>query len=102
MKLEKKQTAYKVYYNKSLWFKRVWAWEINAMKTNSWYVYTVWFYKDNIYDKLKMRDLQIENYNSWTIINVDLTILKDYNPDYVWWTWLSLKWQEFFKFNLNF
>lgn len=102
MKLEKKQTAYNVYYNKSLWFKRVWSWEINAIKSNSWYVYTIWFYKDNVYDKLKMKDLQMQMYNSWTILNVDLTILKDFNPEYIWSNWSSLKWLEFYNFNLNF
>jgi len=102
MKLEKKQTAYNVYYNKSVWFKRVSTWEITAIKSNSWYVYTIWFYKDNVYDKLKMKDLQMEMYNSWSIMNVDLTILKDYNPEYMWSNWTSLKWIEFYKFNLNF
>jgi len=102
MKLEKKQTAYKVYYNKSLWFKRVWASEISAIKTNSWYVYNIGFYKDSVYENLKMRDLQMQLYNSWSITNIDLTILKNYNPEYIWWNWNTLKWQEFFKFNLNF
>jgi len=102
MKLESKKTAYNIYYNKSLWFKRVSWLELNAMKASTWYVYTIRFYEDNIYEQLKMRDLQMQMYNSWSIINVDLSILKEYNPEYMWWNWSTLKWQKFFKFNLNF
>jgi len=102
MKLEKKQTAYNIYYNKSLWFKRVSESEINSINSNSWYIYTIGFYKDNLYEQLKMKDLQMKMYNSWTIINVDLSMIKDYTPEKIGSNWVSLKGQEFFKFNLNF
>ncbi len=101
-RLESTAEKYNQYYNKSPWYRRLSEYEINLVKTNSGAIYDIEFTKNNTYDKVTVRDFQVYWYNSWTILNVDLTLMSDINESLVWQTWDNLRWQEFFKFNLNF
>lgn len=102
LKLEEKVTAYQSYYAKSLGYRNVSQSEIATILSNSWAIYNLRFFKDKVFPQLVVKDLQMDLYNSGTIINLDIELVSDYNKSLEWKTWDKLKWEQYFKINLNF
>lgn len=102
MKLETWTILYNTYYNKVLWYTKVSSWEIANIYSSGWYIYNIAFNNDNLYNNLKIRDFQLDLYNSWSIINMDISFLLNYNNSLNNSNWIDLSWLELFKINLNF
>lgn len=96
--------AYNAYGDKNIWYVRVSSWQIATFASWATYLNQIIFDDNHVFDKLKVRDFQADLYNSWNIINMDLTLLQSYVSSL---DWLSrsdptLKWTNFFKINLDF
>lgn len=102
MKLERNNFAYRTYYNKCLWYRNVSWSEISQIMSDPLSVYNLQFFQDKIFPPLKVNDAQFSLYNSWTIINMDLVLSPNYNKSLMWKNWSDLKWEEYYKLNLNF
>lgn len=102
MKLESGSISYNTYYDKVLWYTRISSSQISDIYTNSWNIYNVSFFKDHIYDNLKVKDFQVDLYNSWSIINIDSSFFLNYNSGFSNQLFSTLAWIEIFKINLNF
>ena len=73
MKLETK-TGSILYSDQVLWYVELDAAQINQIETNSWTTYDIPFHHDKIFNALNLKDFQVNYYNSWAIMDVDLTI----------------------------
>jgi hypothetical protein len=103
-KLELLYSDYIKYNNKSIWYTRISSWEIANIYANTWSLSTIIFNNDHIFSPLKIKDFHVDLYNSWSIINLEFSLLQNYssNFDDIIWSDSRLKWTNFFKINLDF
>ena len=102
LKIEKKDEAYDTYYDKAIGYRSVSSTEITDLLADSGAIYNLRFFEDKVFSSLRVKDLQMDLYNSGSIINIDLELVMDYNQSLVGKKWPSLKSEEYFKTNLNF
>ena len=60
------------------------------------------FFDDKLFDSLKVKDFQVDYYNSWTILNIDLELIQIYDSNLSWEKFESIYGQKYFNINLNF
>lgn len=96
--------AYNAYGDKAIWYVKVSSWQIASFRTNPLNLNQVDFDDNHIFKPLKTRDFQVDLYNSWAIINLDLTLLYNYvsSLDGLSRSEPILKWTSFLKINLDF
>jgi prepilin-type N-terminal cleavage/methylation domain-containing protein len=86
MKLEE-NSNYQYYNDKIIWYRNLSEQEIIDLNLNSLEVYNYTFYNDKIFEELKIKDFQLDLYNSWSIIELTLGV----NVPFHEW----LKWKKF-------
>lgn len=78
MKLESSEANYGTIYQKYLWVRQLTAADITNLNTDASGVYDLNFNEDKLYRDLIMKDLQVEVYNSGSVLNSSLSILINY------------------------
>ena len=102
MKLDQ-PSDYNIYKNKVFWYALLSKSQINDILTDHIKVYDCIFYKDKLYTSLFVKDFQVENYNSGSIMDINFSIWMWYNSDYDWQKISDLINKNYLmKFNLNF
>lgn len=102
MKIETLTENYSKYYNKVLWYRKLSSSELYEISVDPEYVKTYTFFDDKIFKDLKIKDFQVDLYNSWAIINMDFVFIENYKKLYDWRSFDSLKWESYFNANLVF
>ncbi len=94
---------YDIYWDKVIWYRSLSKNEITEISSNPNKVYEKKFFKDKLYPMLFSKDFQVDYYNTWTILDLNLTIWSKYLPS-LDWTKISsvIKKDDLIKFNLDF
>ena len=92
-------------YDKNvLWYRLLSQTEITSIESDNSEIYNLNFYNDKIYDYLKIKDFQLEFYNSWTILDLNVSVLYKFQTLDFWksFTWVYLDNDDYIEFNLNY
>lgn len=93
-----------LYWNNVLWYRLLSSIEIDDIINDNSVIYDYTFFKDKLYDWIKIKDFKVDLYNSWTIVDIDMNFLSSYNSVYDWlpFSWNEFLFGDFYEFNLNF
>lgn len=96
-------SVYENYNYKMFWYKELSKDQLNLITADINYVYNLSFVQDHFYN-FPVKSFQIENYNSWAILEMNLEVLTNYNSSFSWQLWNSLPTSAYdlFELNLNF
>lgn len=75
---------YNTYDHKVIWMKELNGFQMNQIIANTWSIYNIDFYDDNVFPDLNMKSLSLTPYNSWAITEAMFTFYEDYLPWYKW------------------
>jgi hypothetical protein len=101
LKLET-NSEYDYIYDRVLWYREVSSGEILDLETTPTNVFDYLFFEDKLFDALKVKDFQVDYYNSWTILNIDLWINVWYMKWLDWELFTDLWTDDIINYNLNF
>ncbi len=102
MKLESSEANYGTIYQKYLWVRQLTAADITNLNTDASGVYDLNFNEDKLYRDLIMKDLQVEVYNSGSVLNSSLSILINYKEWIKGEKWDNITNDWIYKINLTF
>lgn len=93
-----------VYGNNVIWYRLLSENEIINIEADNNEIYNLRFFRDKLFDWLLVKDFDVEFYNSWTILDLDFSVLYFLNNSYIWesFSWIVIKNEDYIKFNLNF
>lgn len=101
MKLET-NAGYKYYGKKVLGYRKLTASEITGIESVPISVYDLIFFPDKLFQNLKVKDFQVDFYNSQTILDINIELFLYYNKEKDG-ELLSNAWtNEFLNINFNF
>jgi hypothetical protein len=95
-------STYKIYEDKVIGYRKLSSAEIVIIEADPDDVYNLTFFRDKLYDGLKIKDFQIDLYNSDTILDVNMAILLHYNNTIDWTLLSKLSRADIIDINLNF
>lgn len=93
-----------IYWDNTIWYRRVTETEINDIEADSNKVYNLSFFNDKIFEWIKVKDFNAEFYNSWAILDIYLSSTLT-NDLYLYWqslTGSTIKSDDLVEFNFNF
>lgn len=93
-----------IYWDNTIWYRKLSQTEVNNINTSSWEVYNLTFMQDKIYDWLIIKDFKAEFYNSWTVLDLNISSILFYNDSMIWesLTGTIIKPEDTVQFNLDF
>lgn len=94
--------GYKIYSDKVLWYRILSENEIIDIETTLTNIYNLKFFPDKVYDGLKVKDFQMDMYNSWAIIDMNMEVLLYYNDSNKWILLKDINPEDLININLNF
>ncbi len=101
LKIEQ-NTGYLYIYDKVMAYREISDIEITDLETTPLNVYNYIFYEDKLFKALRIKDFQVDYYNSWNIININLWV----NIWYIKWQngelFTDIWTENIIKYNLNF
>jgi len=97
-----KQSNHELYYDKVLWYRQLSEQELITINATPSEVYNLNFFPDKLFDGLKIKDFQMQMYNSGTIINMDMEILLYYNDSNKWLRLSDINIEDILDINLIF
>lgn len=95
-------TRHSIYYDKVIGYRDLSEFEITSINADPSYIYNLNFFHDKLYDGLKIKDFQMQEYNSWTIIDMNLDILLYYNDSNKWLLLSDINPEDVINVNLIF
>jgi hypothetical protein len=90
------------YHNSLLWYRSLSSSEIFSIDTDASVIYDYKFFWDKLFTRFNLQDFQMISYNSWSTVEMVLSISSSYNPALNWESWLNLPRDEIFKYSLVF
>jgi prepilin-type N-terminal cleavage/methylation domain-containing protein len=75
---------YSTYDNKVLWVRQLTQNQITEIKTNSWSIYNIEFFEDNLFPNLQVKSFNLIDYNLWSIVEMNITFYESFLQGY-WW-----------------
>jgi hypothetical protein len=96
------ESQHTIYYDKVIWYRDLSEFEITNINSDPAYIYDLNFFPDKLFDGLKMKDFQMEMYNSGTIIDMNLEVLLYYNDSNKWILLSEINPEDIIDINLNF
>jgi len=93
---------YSIYYDKVIWYRDLSEYELTNINANPTLIYDLNFFPDKLFDGLKIKSFNIERYNSWSILNMNLDILLYYNDTQKWILLSDISLDDIITVNLNF
>lgn len=87
-----------------LWYFKINKQILDNFLLNTWSLYSFEFNNWKIYKNLLVNDFFITPYNTWSIFQIDMSTLKNFNQNYIWKdkTFLNILEDDLSKFNLVF
>ena len=101
-RFEKTVSDYNIYYDKIIWYRKISWWEIASIVSNTGWIYDMSIFDDSVFEFLKVKDIQFNSYNSWIIVDANITFIPNYSTFFVWKDWKEVNSESFLKLNLNF
>lgn len=102
MKLED-PAEYNIYKNKVIWYRSLSQNEITEINADPNKVYDKIFFKDKLYSMLFAKDFQVDYYNDWVILDLNISVWANYLPSLDWVAIDTIvKNDNLIKFNLDF
>ncbi len=95
---------YESYNRRYIWYKELSDTEISAIMSDTNVIYAYSFFPDKVNEKVSIIDFQLEFYNSWKIIEMDLDVLIKYNEKHEisWKKITEIEKREIYPITLNF
>lgn len=100
MKIEKNY----VYWDNTIWYRRLTENEINNIELDENNVYDLTFHRDKLFEWIKVKDFKADFFNSWALLNVYVSSILN-NNSYLYWeslTWSIVRSEDLVEFNFNF
>lgn len=72
------------YWNKKMWYKELNADQVNYITNNlplPQDIYDYWFFKDKVFADMYIANIDLESYNWWSLIDMNIDILTRYTDD---------------------
>lgn len=91
-----------IYHQTVLWYRGLSASEITSIETDPSVIYDYEFFGDKLFSNFYLRDFQMQMYNSWTTMNMELNIFPDYRPNLYGESWSDLPKDSIFYYSLTF
>ncbi len=92
---------YAYYGDKTLWYRLLSESEITALEADNNIVYNYTFFEDKLFDAFKMKEFQLELYNSWALIESNIEIVPHYKNDLNNIEWSDIPKDDTIKININ-
>lgn len=97
-----RNVSYPYYGKKVLWMRYLTEENLNDIGGSSDIIYDYSFYDDKIFEDLVIKDFQANIYNTWSILNIDTTILIYYNSGLDGIERKNISQNDMYKVNLDF
>jgi len=91
-----------IYHNSVLWYRLISDIELIAINSDPNIVYDYDFFPDKLFRSFNIRDFQLESFNSGALVEMQLDISPNFNPNFLWESWSSLPQDEIFTYSLVF
>ena len=95
-------TTHAIYSDKVLWYRNLSELELTNINADPSGIYDLKFFPDKLFEWLKMKDFQMEIYNSWSIIDMNLEVLLYYNDSNNGILLSDINPEDIIDINLNF
>jgi len=97
------QSGY-ILWNNYLWYRKLSQLEYDSIVIDNSYIDSLNIFKDNIFDKTIIKDFKLTLYNTWSLINVDISVINLINKEDFWKNFNDIKIDSklFQYFNLIF
>ena len=92
---------YPYYGNKVLWYRLLSEPEIDALEADNDVIYEYDFFEDKFFDAFKMKEFQLELYNSGALIESNIEIIPHYKNDLNNIEWSDIPKDDTIKLNIN-
>jgi hypothetical protein len=83
-----------VYWDNFIGYRELSQSEIAEIEWDKNSVFTKVFYIDKVFLNLRAKDFYLEVYNSWSLINLDFSVVKTFNKDSFWLEFSSFDIEE--------
>ena len=90
-----------IYHNSVLWYRSLSESEITDIISDASVVYDYDFFWDKLFPNFNLRDFQLQMYNSWSIIDMRLSIFPDYQEQLNGETWEVVPQDSVFYYSLT-
>lgn len=94
--------AFDSYHKTILWYRSLSSSEIVSITSNPNIIYTYSFFWDKLFPNFFMKDFQLQMYNSWSILDMKLTIFPSYLNSLEWEKWINVPKNDHFIYSLTF
>lgn len=95
-------TTHTIYSDKVIWYRNLSEFELTNINADPTDIYGLKFFPDKLFEWLKIKDFQMELYNSWAIIDMNLEVLLYYNDSNKWILLSDISPEDIIDINLNF
>lgn len=95
-------TSYPLYNEKYIWCRILDETELANIIATPSDSYTLEFFEDKIFTNIYMKDFQVSLFNSWTISDMELSLLLRYWKESEWISWEDVGNDNLYNVNLNF
>ena len=90
------------YWSKLLWYRELSSTQVSDVISDNTQVYTYNFFLDKLFRDMYIKWLQMEPYNTWALVNLDLEILVYYKDDLDGQSFDELLGSDVFQLTLTF
>lgn len=101
MQLER-NVLYPIYNDKIIWYRELTQQDIIDIDSDAQVVYDYDFFRDKVFEDIKMKDFQALLFNSWSLVDLNLYVNMDYLPWLNGSDFIDISDEYIEKFNINF
>lgn len=91
-----------IYWKKLLWIRKITETQTLDLISNTWSVFGISFYEDNLFWWLFTKKLEARLYNSWAFLDLNLDIITNYSETYNGSDFNNVSDYSILNINLNF
>lgn len=93
-----------IYGDNVIWYRELSSVELSNTLSDNSYVYTLNFFNDKLFTKMRIKDFNATLYNDWELINIYLSVILRWDTANFWdsFTWWFLSEYDILDFNLDF
>ncbi|EKD66156.1 MAG: hypothetical protein ACD_49C00061G0003 [uncultured bacterium (gcode 4)] len=93
---------YGIYENKVLGIRQLTQNQVWDIMTNSWNIYNIEFFEDNLFPSLFVKSFNLIWYNSWAIVEAKITFYESFLSGYLWKELDKVPENKIYDITLNF
>ena len=90
------------YHNSVLGYRALSSLELGNIETDANVVYDLTFFWDKLFNRFNLQYFDMTSYNSWSTVEMWLSIFPNYNPTFYNQAWNELPKDQIFKYSLVF